>query len=43
MLSLRPIIDELLTKPVDFDQFVHIVHSIDNFWLTLVKLPPRRA
>lgn len=28
-----------LTKPVDIDQFVHVVHSIDNFWLGLVRLP----
>ena len=29
-----------LTKPVDIDQFIHVVHSIDNFWLGLVRLPP---
>ncbi len=29
-----------LTKPVDLDQFIHVVHSIDNFWLGLVRLPP---
>lgn len=28
-----------LTKPVDIDQFVHVVHSIDSFWLGLVRLP----
>ena len=28
-----------LTKPVDIDQFIHVVHSIDNFWLGLVRLP----
>jgi two-component system, chemotaxis family, response regulator Rcp1 len=28
-----------ITKPVDFDGFLHIVRSIDNFWLTVVKLP----
>jgi CheY-like chemotaxis protein len=28
-----------LTKPVDLDQFLRVVHSIENFWLTLVKLP----
>jgi chemotaxis family two-component system response regulator Rcp1 len=28
-----------LTKPVDIDQFVHVVHSIDDFWLGLVRLP----
>jgi two-component system response regulator len=27
-------------KPVDLDAFIHVVRSIDNFWLALVKLPP---
>ncbi|WP_442944724.1 response regulator [Nostoc sp.] len=29
-----------ITKPVDFDQFVNIVQSIENFWFAIVKLPP---
>ncbi len=29
-----------ITKPVDLDQFVKVVHSIEDFWLTIVKLPP---
>jgi CheY-like chemotaxis protein len=28
-----------VTKPVDLDQFVKVVHSIENFWLSIVKLP----
>ncbi|MBW4430269.1 MAG: response regulator [Pelatocladus maniniholoensis HA4357-MV3] len=28
-----------ITKPVDFEQFVKIVQSIENFWFTIVKLP----
>jgi CheY-like chemotaxis protein len=28
-----------LTKPVDVDQFVLVVQSIDDFWLGLVRLP----
>jgi chemotaxis family two-component system response regulator Rcp1 len=28
-----------LTKPVDIDQFVHVVQAIDDFWLGLVRLP----
>jgi CheY-like chemotaxis protein len=28
-----------ITKPVDLDQFVKIVKSIEEFWLTIVKLP----
>ena len=30
-----------ITKPVDLDQFLEVVKSIENFWLTMVKLPPR--
>jgi len=28
-----------ITKPVDFDQFINIVKKIEDFWLTIVKLP----
>jgi len=28
-----------ITKPVDLDRFLDVVHSIDSFWLSLVKLP----
>jgi CheY-like chemotaxis protein len=30
-----------ITKPVDLDQFLEVVQSIENFWLTVVMLPPR--
>jgi len=29
-----------ITKPIDLNQFVEVVKSIENFWLTIVKLPP---
>lgn len=29
-----------ITKPVDFNQFVKIVQSIEDFWFTIVQLPP---
>jgi chemotaxis family two-component system response regulator Rcp1 len=29
-----------ITKPVDLDQFNKVVHSIEDFWFTIVKLPP---
>ncbi|AFK20652.1 response regulator [Haloferax mediterranei ATCC 33500] len=29
-----------LTKPVDFDGFLEIVRSIEEFWFTVVKYPP---
>ena len=28
-----------VTKPVDFDAFVHVIKSIDEFWFSVVKLP----
>ena len=28
-----------ITKPVDLGQFVVVVKSIENFWLSIVKLP----
>lgn len=28
-----------ITKPVDLDQFIHIIHSIEEFWLAVVQLP----
>lgn len=28
-----------ITKPVDFNQFMEVVQKIQNFWLTVVKLP----
>ncbi|CAN5907315.1 response regulator [soil metagenome] len=32
-----------IQKPVDLDQFVQVVKSIDDFWLTVVRLPKERA
>jgi two-component system, chemotaxis family, response regulator Rcp1 len=28
-----------ITKPVDFEQFINVIKSIENFWLSVVKLP----
>ena len=30
-----------ITKPVDFIQFTNIVRTIEEFWLTIVLLPPK--
>ena len=30
-----------ITKPVDFDQFIKVIKSIENFWLDIVKLPSK--
>jgi two-component system response regulator len=32
-----------ISKPVDFDQFRSVVASIENFWFTVVQLPPDRS
>ena len=29
-----------ITKPVNLDQFTTVVKAIEEFWLTIVKLPP---
>ena len=29
-----------VTKPVDLEQFMRVVSSIQDFWLNIVKLPP---
>lgn len=28
-----------VSKPVDLDQFIRVIQAIENFWLTIVKLP----
>ena len=30
-----------ITKPVDFEQFLNVVRSIESFWLFIVTLPPK--
>jgi len=29
-----------IVKPVDFDRFIDVVKGIEDFWCSLVKLPP---
>ncbi|GAB4381731.1 MAG: response regulator [Elainellaceae cyanobacterium] len=29
-----------IPKPIDLDQFIKVIKSIEEFWLTIVKLPP---
>jgi chemotaxis family two-component system response regulator Rcp1 len=31
-----------VTKPVDLERFVIVVRSIEDFWVSIVKLPPKR-
>jgi len=28
-----------ITKPVDFNQFMEVIRTIEDFWLSIVKLP----
>ena len=30
-----------IAKPVDFDEFINVVKSIEDFWLSVVTLPPK--
>ena len=29
-----------ITKPVDLSQFIKVVQSVEDFWFSIVKLPP---
>lgn len=31
--------NSFITKPVDLDDFIKVVRSIESFWLTIVRLP----
>ena len=30
-----------ITKPVEFDKFLEIIKKIEEFWLSIVKLPKK--
>ncbi|HWP56445.1 MAG TPA: response regulator [Candidatus Acidoferrales bacterium] len=32
-----------ITKPVDLEQFMRVVKSIEDFWVSVVRLPPGKA
>jgi chemotaxis family two-component system response regulator Rcp1 len=32
-----------VTKPVDLHQFLHVIGAVGEFWLQIVKLPPKDA
>lgn len=36
-------VNAYVTKPVVLDQFIRIVEAIEDFWLSVVKLPPREV
>jgi len=31
-----------VTKPIDFDEFMNVMHTIEDFWLSIVKLPGKK-
>jgi chemotaxis family two-component system response regulator Rcp1 len=31
-----------ITKPVDFNRFIEVVRSIEEFWISIVKLPKKK-
>lgn len=34
-------VNAYVKKPVDLDQFMKIVEAVEDFWLSVVKLPPK--
>jgi DNA-binding response OmpR family regulator len=32
-----------VTKPVDLNQFLSVIRTIEGFWMTVVTLPPSRG
>ena len=30
-----------ITKPVGFEAFLKVVHALEDFWFTVVKMPPK--
>jgi CheY-like chemotaxis protein len=34
--------DAYIAKPIDLDEFLEVVHAVENFWLTIVQLPRAR-
>lgn len=31
-----------ITKPVDFEKFIHVIRSVGEFWLSIVQLPVKK-
>jgi CheY-like chemotaxis protein len=39
--SYRLAANAYITKPIDLNEFIAVVRSIETFWLTIVRLPPK--
>ena len=37
--AYRSHVNAYVKKPVDFDEFIAVVRSLEQFWLTIVRLP----
>jgi len=35
-------VNSYITKPVEMEQFVRVVKSIEEFWFQIVRLPPKK-
>jgi CheY-like chemotaxis protein len=42
LASYQMNVNAYVTKPVDLDAFIAVVRSIEDFWLTIVRLPTRQ-
>ena len=42
LASYRLHANAYVTKPVDFDRFIAVVRKIDEFFVTVVRLPPHK-
>ncbi len=41
-LSYKNYVNCYITKPIDVSDFLSIVNTIENFWISIVKLPQRK-
>lgn len=32
-----------ITKPVDMEKFIEVVQKVEDFWLSIVRLPPKES
>jgi CheY-like chemotaxis protein len=42
-MAYRNYVNCFITKPVEVSDFMRVIVSIENFWVTIVKLPPKNS